>query len=56
MLLKISEKLRGVKNYSLVMNTPGSQILGVFGISIRTGLQKKFLMTNIPGSIASPEY
>jgi hypothetical protein len=25
------------------MNTPGSRLLGVFGTSIRTGLQKNFM-------------
>jgi hypothetical protein len=27
--------------YSPVMNTPGNRLLGVFGTSIRTGLQQK---------------
>jgi hypothetical protein len=30
---------------SPVMNTPGSQLLSVFGTSIRTGLQKNLLVT-----------
>jgi hypothetical protein len=35
---------------STVMNTPGSQLLSVFGTSIRKGLQKKRLITNSPGT------
>jgi hypothetical protein len=31
---------------SPVMNTLGSQLLGVSGTSIRTGLQKSFMVTN----------
>jgi hypothetical protein len=41
---------------SPVMNTPGSQLLGVFGTSIRTGLQKKFMVTDISGSLDSSMY
>ncbi len=35
---------------SPVMNTPGNQLLGVLWTSIRTGLQKNFLVTNRPAS------
>jgi hypothetical protein len=41
---------------SPVMNTPGSRFLGVFGTSIRTGLQKIFIVTNRPGSQDSSMY
>jgi hypothetical protein len=39
-----------------VMNTPGSLFLGVFGTSIRTGLQKIFMVTNRPGIQDSSMY
>ncbi len=41
---------------SPVMNTPGSRLLSVFGTSIRTGLQKNFMVTNRPGSQDSSMY
>jgi hypothetical protein len=34
---------------SPVINTPGSRLFGVFRTSIRTGLQKNFMVTNRPG-------
>ncbi len=45
----------GSLNYP-VMNTPGSRRLGVFGTSIRTGLQTNFMVTNKPGSQDSSMY
>ncbi len=39
---------------SPVMNTPGSQLLGVFGTSIRTGLQKNF-MVQIDQGVNTPQ-
>jgi hypothetical protein len=39
---------------SLVVNTPGSRLLDVFGTSMKTGLQKNFLVANRPGSPDSP--
>jgi hypothetical protein len=41
---------------SPVMNTLRSQLLGVFGTSIRTGLLKNFMVTNRPGSQDSSMY
>jgi hypothetical protein len=40
--LKSVERLPGVQNDSLVMNAPGSRLLGVFITGIRGGLQKNF--------------
>ncbi len=65
---KLVKLLPGVQNNSLMMNTPksldslvvttpGSQLLGVFGISIRTGLQKNFGEIYCrPGGKDSPVY
>jgi hypothetical protein len=39
---------------SPVVTTPASQLFGVFGISIRIGLQKKTLVTYRPGGKDSP--
>jgi hypothetical protein len=41
---------------SPVINTPGWWLLGVFGISLRAGFQKNFLVTNRPGSQDSHVY
>jgi hypothetical protein len=41
---------------SLVMNTSGSWLPGVFRASIRTGLQKNFLVTDGPGKQDSTMY
>jgi hypothetical protein len=66
-LFKSVKGLPGVQSDSPVMNTTGSldspvmnklgsQLLGVFGTSIRTGLQKNFTVTNRPGSQDSSMY
>ncbi len=41
---------------SPVINTPGWWLLGVFGISLRAGFKKNFLVTNRPGSQDSHVY
>jgi hypothetical protein len=45
----------GSLNYPVV-NIPGSGLLDIFGTSIKTGLQKKFLETERQGSKGSPVY
>jgi hypothetical protein len=54
--LKSVKRLPSVQNDSPVMNTPRSQLLSVFGTSIRTGLQKNFMVTNRPRSQDSSMY